>query len=58
MRPVTDEAGADAPVLQSDVVVREAARAVLAAQGPVKVAEGDKIVGHGRRRGHPAGRRG
>jgi glycine betaine/proline transport system ATP-binding protein len=45
MRPISEEAGADAPVLQSNVVVREAARAVLAAQGPVKVADGDKIVG-------------
>ncbi|MEZ5094777.1 MAG: glycine betaine/L-proline ABC transporter ATP-binding protein [Nocardioides sp.] len=45
MRPVSDAVGADAPVLQSDVVVREAARAVLANQGPVRVAEGDTIVG-------------
>jgi len=45
MRPLTDEASADAPVLQSDVIVREAARAVLAHQGPVKVAEGDQLIG-------------
>src|SRR5215218_386430 len=45
MRPVTDEVSSDAPVLQSDVIVREAARAVLAAQGPVRVAEGDRIIG-------------
>lgn len=45
MRPVTDAVAADAPVLQSDVVVREAARAVLANQGPVRVAEGDRVVG-------------
>jgi glycine betaine/proline transport system ATP-binding protein len=44
-RPVTDEVAADAPVLQSDVVVREAARAVLANRGPVRVAEGDRIIG-------------
>ena len=45
MRPVTDQVTADAPVLQSNVIVREAARAVLAHQGPVKVAEGDRIIG-------------
>ena len=45
MRPVTDAVSADAPVLQQGVVVREAARAVLAHRGPVKVAEGDRIVG-------------
>jgi glycine betaine/proline transport system ATP-binding protein len=45
MRPLTDAVAADAPVLQSDVVVREAARAVLANQGPVRVAEGDRVVG-------------
>jgi glycine betaine/proline transport system ATP-binding protein len=32
-------------VLQSDTVVREAARAVLAHKGAVRVAEGDRIVG-------------
>ena len=45
MRPVTEGVPADSPVLQSDVIVREAARAVLANQGPVLVAEGDRIVG-------------
>jgi glycine betaine/proline transport system ATP-binding protein len=45
MRPLTDEVASDAPVLQSDVIVREAARAVLANHGPVKVAEGDRVVG-------------
>ena len=45
MRPVDDTVGADAPVLQQNVVVREAARAVLASQGPVRVADGDRIVG-------------
>jgi glycine betaine/proline transport system ATP-binding protein len=44
-RPVTDEVSADAPVLQSNVIVREAARAVLAHHGPVRVAEGDRIIG-------------
>ena len=45
MRPVDDRVSADSPVLQADVIVREAARAVLANQGPVRVAEGDRIVG-------------
>ncbi len=45
MRPISADVSPDAPVLQSDVVVREAARAVLASQGPVRVAEGDRIVG-------------
>ena len=45
MRPVTDALPSDAPVLQSDVIVREAARVVLAHHGPVRVAEGDRIVG-------------
>jgi glycine betaine/proline transport system ATP-binding protein len=45
MRPVTDTVPSDAPVLQSDVIVREAARVVLAHHGPVRVAEGDRIVG-------------
>jgi glycine betaine/proline transport system ATP-binding protein len=33
------------PVLQSDRIVREAAREVLAAHGPVRVFDGDKFVG-------------
>jgi glycine betaine/proline transport system ATP-binding protein len=45
MRPVTDTVSSDTPVLQSDVIVREAARVVLAHHGPVRVAEGDRIVG-------------
>ncbi len=44
-RPVTDELAPDAPVLQSDVVVREAARVVLAHHGPVRVVEGDRVIG-------------
>jgi glycine betaine/proline transport system ATP-binding protein len=34
-----------APSLPSTTVVREAARAVLAADGPVRVVDGDKVVG-------------
>ncbi len=45
MRPVSDTISPDSPVIQSSLVVREAARAVLANKGPVRVAEGDKIVG-------------
>ncbi|HET9761356.1 MAG TPA: glycine betaine/L-proline ABC transporter ATP-binding protein [Nocardioidaceae bacterium] len=35
----------DGPVLQADRIVREAAREVLAAHGPVRVFDGDKFVG-------------
>jgi len=45
MRPVDDSLPSDAPVLQSDVIVREAARVVLAHHGPVQVAEGEHIIG-------------
>jgi glycine betaine/proline transport system ATP-binding protein len=34
-----------APTLPADTIVREAARAVLAADGPVRVVDGDKVVG-------------
>jgi glycine betaine/proline transport system ATP-binding protein len=34
-----------APSLPADTIVREAARAVLAADGPVRVMEGDRLVG-------------
>ena len=58
MRARTGRRSTEGPVLQSEQIVRDAARAVLANQGPVRVADGDEIVGHRRRRGHPAGRRG
>lgn len=45
MREPTDEVAADAPVLPCDTIVREAARVVLAHRGPVRVSEGDRIVG-------------
>ncbi len=45
MQPVTSEVSADSPVVQSNMVIRDAARAVLASQGPVRVAEGDTIIG-------------
>jgi glycine betaine/proline transport system ATP-binding protein len=34
-----------APSLPAETIVREAARAVLAADGPVRVVEGDRLVG-------------
>jgi glycine betaine/proline transport system ATP-binding protein len=34
-----------APALPAETIVREAARAVLAADGPVRVVEGDRVVG-------------
>jgi glycine betaine/proline transport system ATP-binding protein len=45
MRPVSDDVSSDSPVLPCDTIVREAAREVLAAQGPVRVSDGDRIVG-------------
>ena len=45
MRSAGDDVSIEGPVLQADVVVREAARVVLANHGPVRVAEGDRIVG-------------
>ena len=35
----------DGPVLQSDQIVRDAARVVLDHHGPCRVVEGDKLVG-------------
>jgi glycine betaine/proline transport system ATP-binding protein len=45
MREPKPGEGEGAPSLQADTIVREAARAVLAADGPVRVVEGDRIVG-------------
>jgi glycine betaine/proline transport system ATP-binding protein len=45
MRPARDGVAAGSPVLPADTVVREAARAVLAAEGPVRVIDEDKVVG-------------
>ncbi len=42
--PVGDE-GAGAPTLSAETIVRDAARAVLAAHGPVRVVEGDRVLG-------------
>ncbi|HQR26318.1 MAG TPA: betaine/proline/choline family ABC transporter ATP-binding protein [Nocardioides sp.] len=44
MRPYEGQQ-VDGPVLQAEQVVRDAARAVLENQGPVRVADGDQIVG-------------
>ncbi|MGL5809375.1 MAG: quaternary amine ABC transporter ATP-binding protein [Nocardioides sp.] len=40
-----DGAGLTGPVLQAEQIVRDAARAVLESHGPVRVADGDRIVG-------------
>jgi glycine betaine/proline transport system ATP-binding protein len=45
MRPPQPGEAESGPVLQADRVVRDAAREVLAAQGPVRVFSGDEFVG-------------
>jgi glycine betaine/proline transport system ATP-binding protein len=45
MRPAQPDDPLDGPELGPDVVVREATRAVLAAEKPVKVVDGDTLVG-------------
>ena len=45
MRDPKPGEGEGAPALPADTIVREAARAVLAAEGPVRVVEGDRVVG-------------
>jgi glycine betaine/proline transport system ATP-binding protein len=45
MRPAQPGEADSGPVLQADRIVREAAREVLAAQGPVRVFDGDEFVG-------------
>jgi glycine betaine/proline transport system ATP-binding protein len=45
MRDPKPGEGEGAPALPSDTIVREAARAVLAADGPVRVVDGDRVVG-------------
>src|SRR5690349_20401145 len=45
MRPVTPEDPLDGPELGPDVVVKEATRAVLAAEKPVKVVENGELLG-------------
>ena len=45
MRPVEDGDELDGPEMGPDVVVKEATRAVLAADKPVKVVEGGKLLG-------------
>jgi glycine betaine/proline transport system ATP-binding protein len=45
MRDPKPGEGDGATALPADTVVREAARAVLAADGPVRVVEGDRVVG-------------
>jgi glycine betaine/proline transport system ATP-binding protein len=45
MRPVRPDDPMDGPELGQDVIVREATRAVLAAEKPVRVVENGKVVG-------------
>ena len=45
MRDPEGAAGMDGPVLQSNQIVRDAARIVLDNHGPCRVADGDRIVG-------------
>jgi glycine betaine/proline transport system ATP-binding protein len=45
MRDPKPGEGDGAPALPCDTIVREAARAVLAAEGPVRVVDGDQVVG-------------
>ena len=45
MREATGTEAAGSPVFQASTIVRDAARAVLATHGPVRVAEGDRVVG-------------
>ncbi|HET8560431.1 MAG TPA: glycine betaine/L-proline ABC transporter ATP-binding protein [Marmoricola sp.] len=45
MRQPRQGEGEGAPVLSADTIVREAARSVLAAEGPVRVVEDDRVVG-------------
>jgi glycine betaine/proline transport system ATP-binding protein len=45
MRDPKPGEGEGAPALPCDTIVREAARAVLAAEGPVRVVDGDQVVG-------------
>ncbi len=45
MRPPEPGEAESGPVLQADRIVREAAREVLEAKGPVRVFEGDEFVG-------------
>ena len=45
MREPEPGEAADSPVLQADQIVREAARTVLDHHGPVRVADGDRVVG-------------
>jgi glycine betaine/proline transport system ATP-binding protein len=45
MRPPDDNVAGDGPVLQSNQIVRDAARVVLDHHGPCRVVDGDKLVG-------------
>jgi glycine betaine/proline transport system ATP-binding protein len=45
MRPCADGEAAGSPTLPASTIVREAARTVLATRGPVRVVDGERVVG-------------
>jgi glycine betaine/proline transport system ATP-binding protein len=45
MRDPAGDEGADAPALPAGTIVRDAARTVLACHGPVRVVDGDQVIG-------------
>ncbi|MGL5826552.1 MAG: quaternary amine ABC transporter ATP-binding protein [Nocardioides sp.] len=45
MREAVGDASADTPTLSADAIIRDAARTVLASDGPVRVLDGDRVVG-------------
>jgi len=45
MRPLNGDEAVEGPALQADLIVREAARAVLDNRGPCRVVDGDTVVG-------------
>lgn len=44
-RPPRGDEGAGSPAISADTVIKEAARKVLAWQGPVRVVDGDTVIG-------------
>jgi glycine betaine/proline transport system ATP-binding protein len=45
MRPPHEDDSMDGPVMESDTIVRQAAKAALASAHPVRVVDGDRLVG-------------
>jgi glycine betaine/proline transport system ATP-binding protein len=44
-RPATPDDPLDGPVLAADVVIRDAVRAVLGADRPIRVRDGEEVIG-------------